>query len=196
MKKASEECLTTIWIVCTHKEDAEKIYKQLKEWEKEPELESYLMLAMGYSMEYLESHGLTSCGQIRSIEFDGLSIIQINVWSLNEPYLKMWKLIMDKHWPGVSYSILYDSMVAENDWYASNKKSCMGSVYVYSGDADINVVRYDKTKELQADLLEFLNDKGICPEKTDLKSLKKEFDYLGFDLTISPIQYIPIEELN
>lgn len=180
-----------ITLVCPDDSYADKVYEKTSKWFRDAELESFMNQA-GFSMKYIEDHGYICSGRVRNVDYEENKVyIDIEV---DKPYVKMWKPIVNKHWSS-DVKIFFQYEDFEKDVYLLNDPSQIGKMYVFSMDAGLDGV-YDDEETLVKDLLEDLELCGICPENTDLNSLKQEYEYLGFDLEIYPYKYISIEDAN
>ena len=198
-------CDTEINIYCKSKKDATEVFNTLSEW-----LNSDLYKMTGFGQEWLGRFliqaGITTYDEIDRCDISCRGriydlhqeeeIIEIGTETAWCPMLKMWKVIVDKHFSEKVENILYVSKEPGVGLFYTNDEDWAGEYVMDCPDADLSVYDDNPTCFICDYLISFLEEKGICVESGDFESLEKELDYLDINYYSYKFEYVPIEDLD
>jgi hypothetical protein len=195
-------CSNYVRIICKSNEDAQKVSETLCKWMDADEdndtdfgkkwLGKFLIQAGVVDRDSINSVNIGCRGWVDWIEPD-FNEVRVETQTAWGPQINMWKLIADKHWPGVVKEILYDAVEPGSEIYWTNDPDLLNEPH-YIVRAD----ELDQDPLAESDLTDYLTDllrrNGIEPDKTDPESLQEEVKKCGIDMEINKYEYVDIEE--
>lgn len=198
-------CTNDISIYCKSKGDATYVYNTLYEWR-----ESGLDVNTGFGKDWLGlfliQAGITTREDIDKCKikcrgrlcdlWQDCEIIRITTDTAWEPMLRMWQLIIEKHFSTKVDQVLYTSTEPGCGVFYTNDEDLAGEYAVDCLDAGLSSSDCIPTDVIYDKLISFLEDQGIYVESSDMESLLKELDYLDIDYCSNKFEYVPIDDLN
>lgn len=198
-------CDTEITINCKTKEDATEIFDTFSEWSNsdlckdngfgQQWLCRFLIQAGITTYDEIDRCGIRCRGSIVDY-YQADEIIRIFTETAWCPMLKMWQAIIDKHFSGVVEGILYVAREPGFGVFCTNDEDWVDEYAIDCPDAGLSVYDGSSTCFICDNLINFLEEKGICVESEDFESLEKELDYLDIDHYSYKFEYVPIEDLD
>ena len=196
-------CNNSIRLVCKDISCAEKVYDTLCRWEDNKEYNDDSDFGSGWLGKFLIQAGLAtrdsinSCGiKCRGIIYD-LNRVSNTVFIGTEtawgPMINMWKLISDKCFPEMVTAVTYVSEEPACGIYLTNDPDCRDHYLFSWEDSEQDIC---SESELIDYMTYHLQEKGVCPESTDLYSLQQEMEYFGTDISINRYEFADLLEVD